>query len=381
MKLNYTATCLFGLEGFLGEEIEALGYRRIDNMDGRITFEGDENTAAVCSINLRYAERLYLNLGSFEAMTFTELFDGTKNLEWENFIGRDDAFPVSGHSIKSKLFSVPDCQKIIKKSVSTRLGEKYGLNRLPETGIKYKIEFFLFKDKVSLMIDLSGVSLHKRGYRPETVDAPIRETLAAAMVKISRPREDVLMWDPFCGSGTIAIEAAMQMKNIAPGLKRSFAAEAYPIFPTESWRHARDEAQSRIKTDTGFEAYATDIDPKCVEIAQAAAQRAGVAERINIFQMDALDIDTLGRRGTIVTNPPYGERLLTVEEANELYRAMGQAFSRLERWQIYIITQSEEFPKLYGRRADKIRKLYNGMIPCYYYQFFKNQVLKNQDRN
>ncbi|MGN1408920.1 MAG: class I SAM-dependent RNA methyltransferase [Eubacteriales bacterium] len=378
MKLNYTATCLFGLEGFLGEEIEALGYRRIDNMDGRITFEGDENAAAVCNINLRYAERLYLNLGSFEAETFTELFDGTKNLEWENFIGRDDAFPVSGHSIKSKLFSVPDCQKIIKKSVSTRLGDKYGLSRLPETGVKYKIEFFLFKDRVSLMIDLSGVPLHKRGYRPETVDAPIRETLAAAMVKISRPREDVLLWDPFCGSGTIAIEAAMQMKNIAPGLKRSFAAEDYPIFPTESWKNAREEAQSRIKTDTAFEAYATDIDPKCVEIAQAAAQRAGVGERINIFQMDALDIDTLGRRGTIVTNPPYGERLLTVEEANELYRAMGQAFSRLERWQIYVITQSEEFPKLYGRRADKIRKLYNGMIPCYYYQFFKNQVSKSQ---
>lgn len=378
MKLNYTATCLFGLEGFLGEEIEALGYRRIDNMDGRITFEGDENAAAVCNINLRYAERLYLNLGSFEAATFTELFDGTKNLEWENFIGRDDAFPVSGHSIKSKLFSVPDCQKIIKKSVSTRLGEKYGLSRLPETGVKYKIEFFLFKDKVSLMIDLSGVPLHKRGYRPETVEAPIRETLAAAMVKISRPREDVLLWDPFCGSGTIAIEAAMQMKNIAPGLKRGFAAEDYPIFSAESWKNAREEAQSRIKTDTGFEAYATDIDPKCVEIAQAAAQRAGVGERINIFQMDALDIDTLGRRGTIVTNPPYGERLLTVDEANELYRAMGQAFSRLERWQIYVITQSEEFPRLYGRRADKIRKLYNGMIPCYYYQFFKNQVSKSQ---
>lgn len=378
MKLNYTATCLFGLEGFLGEEIEALGYKRIDNMDGRITFEGDENSAAVCNINLRYAERLYLTLGSFGAETFTELFDGTKNLEWENFIGRDDAFPVSGHSIKSKLFSVPDCQKIIKKSVSMRLGEKYGLSRLPETGVKYKIEFFLFKDKVSLMIDLSGVPLHKRGYRPETVDAPIRETLAAAMVKISRPREDVLLWDPFCGSGTIAIEAAMQMKNIAPGLKRSFAAEDYPIFPAESWKNAREEARSRIKIDTGFEAYATDIDPKCVEIAQAAAQRAGVGERINIFQMDALDIDTLGRRGTIVTNPPYGERLLTVDEANELYRAMGQAFSRLERWQIYVITQSEDFPRLYGRRADKIRKLYNGMIPCYYYQFFKNQVSKNQ---
>ena len=249
MKLNYTATCLFGLEGFLGEEIEALGCKRTDNMDGRITFEGDENTAAEASVNLRYAERLYLNLGSFEALTFTELFDGAKSIPWEDVIGRDDEFPVSGHSIKSKLFSVPDCQRIIKKAVSVRLGEKYGLERLPETGKRYRIEFFLFKDKVSMMIDLSGTPLHKRGYRPETVEAPIRETLAAAMVKISRPREDVLLWDPFCGSGTIAIEAAMQMRNISPGINRSFSAEEYPIFPKESWKNAREKAKAEIKTD------------------------------------------------------------------------------------------------------------------------------------
>lgn len=372
MKLNYTATCLFGLEGLLGEEIEALGYRRIDNMDGRITFEGDENTAADANINLRYAERLYLNLGVFDANTFTELFDGTKNLPWEDFIGKNDEFPVSGHAIKSKLFSVPDCQKIVKKAVSVRLGQAYGMDRLPETGTRYKIEFFIFKDRAALMIDLSGVPLHKRGYRPETVDAPIRETLAAAMVKIARPREDVLLWDPFCGSGTIAIEAAMQMKNIAPGLNREFIAEKYPVFPAQSWKDAREKARSLIRTDCKFEAYATDIKPECVEIASAAAKRAGVDEMINCFVMDALDIDTLGRRGTIVTNPPYGERLLTVEEAEELYRAMGTAFAGLGAWQIYVITQSEKFPQLYGRRADKIRKLYNGMIPCYYYQYFRN---------
>ena len=372
MKLNYTATCLFGLEGLLGEEIEALGYRRIDNMDGRITFEGDENTAADANINLRYAERLYLNLGVFDANTFTELFDGTKNLPWEDFIGKNDEFPVSGHAIKSKLFSVPDCQKIVKKAVSVRLGQAYGMDRLPETGTRYKIEFFIFKDRAALMIDLSGVPLHKRGYRPETVDAPIRETLAAAMVKIARPREDVLLWDPFCGSGTIAIEAAMQMKNIAPGLNREFIAEKYPVFPARSWKNAREKARSLIRTDCKFEAYATDIKPECVEIASAAAKRAGVDEMINCFVMDALDIDTLGRRGTIVTNPPYGERLLTVEEAEELYRAMGTAFAGLGAWQIYVITQSEKFPQLYGRRADKIRKLYNGMIPCYYYQYFRN---------
>ena len=373
MTLKYTATCLFGLEGFLGEEIEAFGYKRVENIDGRITFEGDENACAECSINLRYAERLYLNLGSFTAETFEELFEGTKALPWEDFIPSDGEFPVSGHSIKSKLFSIPTCQKIVKKAISVRLGEKYGVKQLPETGERYKIEFFILRDRASLMIDLSGMPLHKRGYRPETVDAPIRETLAAALVKISRPRENVLLWDPFCGSGTIAIEAAMQMKNIAPGLKRSFAAENYPVFPKQSWVDARERAEAAIKPQIEFEAYATDIEPRCVEIATAAAKRAGVGDIVNVFQMDALDIDTLGRRGTIVTNPPYGERLLTVEEAEELYRAMGQAFSRLERWQIYVITQNENFPKHYGRRADKIRKLYNGMIPCYYYQYFKNQ--------
>ncbi len=376
MILNYTATCLFGLEGLLGEEIESLGYERIENMDGRITFRGDEYAAARCSINLRYAERLYLHIGSAAVMTFTELFDAAKSLPWEDYIGKDDEFPVSGHSIKSKLFSVPDCQKIIKKAVSVRLGEKYSLTRLPETGKRYKIEFFLFKDKVNFMIDLSGVPLHKRGYRPETVDAPIRETLAAAMVKLARPRDNVLLWDPFCGSGTIAIEAAMMMRNIAPGLKRTFTAEQYPIFPADSWVRAREEAEAAIKHDTQFEAYATDINDDCVRIAEESAKRAGVGDMITVFKMDALDIDTLGRRGTIVTNPPYGDRLLTIEEAESLYRAMGQAFSRLEKWQIYVITQSEVFPKLYGRRADKIRKLYNGMIPCYYYQFFKNQEQK-----
>ena len=238
--------------------------------------------------------------------------------------------------------------------------------------IGFTLQYEMCYSNIINMLDLSGVPLHKRGYRPERVEAPIRETLAAAMVKLARPRENVLLWDPFCGSGTIAIEAAMMMKNIAPGLKRTFAAEEYPIFPAESWTKAREEAEAAIKHDTQFEAYATDINDECVRIATESAARAGVADMISVFKMDALDIDTLGKRGTIVTNPPYGERLLTVEEAESLYRAMGEAFARLEKWQIYVITQSEVFPKLYGRRADKIRKLYNGMIPCYYYQFFKN---------
>jgi len=368
--IEYTATCLFGLEGLLGEEIDALGYTRTQTMDGRISFAGDPMACARANISLRYAERLYVKLGSYHAETFTELFDGAKLLPWEDWIGSEDQFPVSGHAIKSKLFSVPDCQKILKKAISVRLGNHYGLTRMPETGLTYKIEFFLFKDEASLMIDLSGVPLHKRGYRPETVAAPLRETLAAAIVKLARPREDVLFWDPFCGSGTIAIEAAMLMKNIAPGVNRRFAAEAYPHFPKALWEEAREAAMDGER-ETDFSAIATDIDPACVKIAKEAAERAGVEDCISIYQMDARDFTDPGCRGTIVTNPPYGERLMTPEEAEVLYRDMGTAFACVPSWQIYVLTAHERFPQFYGRRADKIRKLYNGMLPCYYYQFFK----------
>ena len=206
MNLQYVATCLFGLEKFLGEEIDALGYKRLDTMDGRVTFEGDISAIARCNINLRFAERLYIKLGSFEAKSFSELFDGAVSLEWERFIGREDAFPVKGHAIKSTLFSVPDCQSIVKKAIVKRLGERYGVSWFDETGIKYQIEFFIFKDIATLMIDTSGDPLHKRGYRPIAGAAPLRETLAAALAKTSRPREDVLLWDPFCGSGTTIIK-------------------------------------------------------------------------------------------------------------------------------------------------------------------------------
>ncbi len=370
MTLEYTATCLFGLEALLGEEIEALGYKRTQTMDGRISFLGDAKACAVANINLRFAERVYLKLGQFPAPTFDALFEGTKALPWEDWIGSEDQFPVTGHAIKSALFSVPDCQKIIKKAISVRLGNHYGLTRMPETGLVYKVEFFLFKDEAALMIDLSGVPLHKRGYRPETVAAPLRETLAAALVKLARPRENVLFWDPFCGSGTIAIEAVMQMRNIAPGVNRRFSAEKYPHFPARLWQEAREEAMDR-EVDTAFSAVATDIDPACVKIAQEAAARAGVEDAISIYQMDARDFADPGGRGTIVTNPPYGERLMTMPEAEALYRDMGKAFACVPNWQIYVLTAHENFPRLYGRHADKIRRLYNGMMPCYYYQFFK----------
>jgi len=369
----FTATCLFALEGLLGKEIDDLGFKRIETIDGRITFEAEASDVAKANINLRFAERVYINVGSFKAETFDELFEGTKRLNWEDYIGKNDVFPVSGHSIKSKLFSIPDCQRIIKKSVANRLGNKYGLNTLPEdSGVTYKIEFFIFKDIATLMIDTSGTALHKRGYRPETVTAPLRETLAAALATLSRPRENVLFCDPFCGSGTIAIEASMIMKNIAPGLNRSFIAESFDIFDKKIWGEAREEAKSKI-ISTDFRAKATDIDSNCVRIALESAKRAGVDDIIDISEGDALSLKPSGIRGTIVTNPPYGERLMTVPEVEELYKKIGKVFRNLEPWQIYIICPNENFEKLYGRRADKVRKLYNGMIPCCYYQFFKPQ--------
>ncbi|MBQ8174072.1 MAG: class I SAM-dependent RNA methyltransferase [Clostridia bacterium] len=371
MKLTLVATCLFGLEHLLGEEIEALGYDRVETMDGRITFAGDEEAVALTNVNLRYAERVYILLGSFPCESFDELFEGTRVLPWEIFVGKTDAFPVKGHAIGSILFSVPDCQKIVKKAIVTRLSSIYGISWFEETGVKYQIEFFIFKNRAHLMIDTSGAPLHKRGYRAESGGAPIRETLAAAMAAISRPREDVLFWDPLCGSGTIAIEAAMLHRNIAPGRNRHFAAEAFPAIPLSLFRLAREEARENEILDK-FEAFASDIDEGAVALAAQNARLAGVADTVHAFRADARKISALGRRGTIVTNPPYGERLMTPAEVERLYRELGEHFRSLAPWQVYVITSHGGFERFYGQRADKVRKLYNGMLPCYYYQYFKN---------
>ena len=380
MKLQMVATCLFGLEKLLGEEIDALGCRRIETMDGRITFEGDERQLVAANIRFRFAERVYISLGSFEATSFEELYEGTRALPWEDWIGEDDAFPVKGHAIRSMLFSVPDCQSIVKKAIVDRLSSIYGVSWFEESCIKYQIEFFLFKDRVTLMIDTSGAPLHKRGYRPESGDAPLRETLAAAVAKIARPREDVLLWDPFCGSGTIVIEAVMQMTNRAPGLGRAFAAEDFWQLDAELWEEERERARNEIRTDSAFRCYASDIDPKVLAIAKENAKRAGVEDHIKFFVKNALDIKKEDCRGTIVCNPPYGERLMTPDEVRRLYIGMGKTFSSLEPWQIYILTSSEELERLYGRRADKIRKLYNGMIPCRLYQYFKPSAAERDHR-
>lgn len=372
MKLQLVATCLFGLEKLLGEEIEELGYERISTIDGRVTFLGDEEAVALSNVFLRFAERVYIRVGGFHAETFDELFEGTKALPWADFIGAADAFPVKGHSIKSGLHSIPDCQSIVKKAVVDSLFGRYGITRFSEAGTKYQIEFFILNDEVTLMIDTSGIPLHKRGYRRESNAAPMRETLAAAIAKLSRPREEVLFWDPMCGSGTIAIEAAMMMRGIAPGARRSFAAEDFPFISRGLWKAAREEAKER-ETDTRFRVYASDIDRAAVELTAHNADIAGVGDIVNPFVADCRRIREEGVRGTIVTNPPYGERIGgSTEEVERLYREMGVHFRSLAPWQVYIITSHPGFERLYGKRADKVRKLYNGMIPCYLYQFFKN---------
>lgn len=372
MKMTLVATSLFGLERQLGEEIDALGYSRIETMDGRITYEGDEKAVARSNMFLSLAERVYILVGKFPATTFTELFDGVLSLPWEEYIDKNDEFPVTGHAIKSTLFSVPDCQSIIKKAVVNRLSKKYGIQTFPEdSGLRVRIEFFIFKDIAYLMIDTSGSPLHKRGYRPVANLAPIRETLAMALVKNARLREGTLLWDPFCGSGTIAIEAARDAASIAPGILRRFSGEDYWFVDGDSWDEAREEAKSLIRRDCTFEAYASDIDPECIEIAKENAKRAGVDGRIKFFVKDARKIYKPDCRGTIICNPPYGERLMSEDEVKFLYKDIGRTFDKFDPWQIYVITGFEDFEHWYGRTADKKRKLYNGMIPCTLYQYYK----------
>ena len=355
-----------------GGQIDELGYERISTIDGRVSFAADEEGVALANVFLRYAERIYIEVGRTRAESFDELFEGVRAMPWADYIPRDGEFPVSGHSIKSKLFSIPDCQAIVKKAIVKSMSERYGIQIFEESGPRYKVEFFILNDTASLMIDTSGMPLHKRGYRKESNAAPIRETLAAAIAKTSRPRENVILWDPMCGSGTIAIEAAMMMNNIAPGKNRSFAAESFPYITKKRFDLAREEAiDCEIKS--AFRAYASDISAPCVSLTERNAAAAGVADSIKVMQMDCTRIGGDGLRATIVTNPPYGERLGTVREVEALYRKMGEHFRSLAPWQVYIITSHPSFERLYGKRADKVRKLYNGMIPCYLYQFFKNK--------
>lgn len=362
--------CLFGLEGPLGEELRRMGMKNVHPQNGRVVFDGSPEALARANICSRYGERVQVLMGVFPARSFEELFQGVRAMPWEQWIGKRDAFPVKGSCLDSQLASVPDCQSIIKKAVVERLKAKYSLSWFEETGAPRQIHFLIFKDSVSMMIDTSGAGLHKRGYRANAAEAPIRETLAAAMAYFSRVRHDANFIDPFCGSGTIPIEAALAALNIAPGAGRRFTAENWDCIPKEVWAQERERARSLEGRSASFQAHAYDIDPAAVELTRANAQKAGVADRITVGQRDIADFQAEGEYGCVICNPPYGERLLDLRSAEELYRTMGRAFAPRHGWSYAVISPDETFESCFGRRAVRRRKLYNGMIRCQYYMYF-----------
>lgn len=369
--LKFSAPCIFGLEGLCANEFKFLGLKNVEAHNGKVTFEGDFSDMAKANINSRYAERIQILLAEFEAVSFEELFEGVKSVAWEDFIGVNDAFPVKGRCLSSKLMSVPDCQKIIKKAVVTRLSEKYMLPWLEESGPLHQIQFLIMNDKVSVMLDTSGAGLHKRGYRADSNDAPIKETLAAAMVDLSRVRANHFVTDPMCGSGTILIEAAMKALNIAPGLNRYFACEHWNCVPKDVFETARENARQKIRHDATFRATGYDIDDSALAIAKKNAEIAGVADRITFANRDIKDFELEDGFQTIITNPPYGERLLDVKSAEKLYAVMGEHFKRMKGKSYTVISPDDDFEKIFGRKADKRRKLYNGTLKCELYMYFK----------
>lgn len=370
MNYKLCVPCLLGLEGPIADELRRLDMQNVAAENGRVFFEGDSAAVAAANINLRIGERVLIELGSFDARSFDELFEGTKALPWETIIPKDGAFPVKGYSLNSKLFSVSDCQKIIKKAIVERLKSVYHVGWFQETGALYQIQFSIMKDRVSLCIDTSGDGLHKRGYRPAHNAAPLKETMAAAMVKLSRYRGRDDFCDPFCGSGTIAIEAALIARNRAPGLYRDFPAMNWQGFDKRIWDEARENARSR-EFNGNYNIIASDIDPHAVALARENAARAGVNDIIRFEVADAMKFDRKTERGVIVTNPPYGERIMEKQEAEELYRGFGAAYRASENWQLYLLSSHTEFERTFGQQADKKRKLYNGMIKCDLFMYFK----------
>jgi len=378
-EYNFAVPCLFGLESLCADELKRLKSNNVKTENGRVTFTGSIGDIAKANINIRTGERVLLIIGETNANSFDELFDGVRDMPWEQYIPVDGAFPVKGYSLNSKLHSVPDCQKIIKKSVVERLKATYKTEQLNETGARYQIRYAIMNDKAVLYLDTSGAGLHKRGYRPVGSSAPLRETLAAAIVKLSRYRGREIVCDPFCGSGTIPIEAALSAINRAPGLNRNFTAEKWEWLDNKIWATAKEEAISReYKGD--YKIFGGDIDPKCIEISQENAKRAGVSGHIrfetadatkNLFCLEGAHFEE-SNPTLILTNPPYGERVMQQSEAEDLYRRFGTVTRSLnaESTKMYILSSHTEFERTFGKTATKKRKLYNGMIKCDLFMYY-----------
>ena len=371
MQLTYVIPCLLGLEGLIAEELRAMEAEDVRAENGRVFFEGGLPLLARANIRCRFAERVQIVIGQFEAKTFEALFQGAKALPWEDWIGARDAFPVKGYSLNSALFSVSDCQAIIKKAVVERLKTKYKLEWFEETGAVHQMQFSIMKDQVLLVLDTSGAGLHKRGYRLQAGGAPLKETLASALCQISRLRPWHTLYDPLCGSGTILIEGALMARNIAPGVNRNFSAERWPQIPREIWQEERELARNLSSPAPEFHAYGSDLDGEALAIARENAKRAGVADCIEFQLADVKNFGFPTEHGTLITNPPYGERLLDQQQAEALIAVMGKVFTRRRGWSYTVISPAEDFERQFGRRADARRKLYNGMMKCQAYMYFK----------
>ncbi len=370
-EITLIATTTFGLEAVVKNEINELGYEIVNVRNGRVEFKGD--LEAICQANLwlRCAERVLVKIGEFAAEDFDQLYEKTRQLPWQKWLPVNANFPVSGKSVSSKLHNVPSCQSIVKKAVVDKLKEHYLKNWFKENGPRFKIEVGLLKDRATLTLDSSGSGLHKRGYRTLNTGAPLQETIAAAMIYLSRWNYDRILIDPFCGSGTIPIEAALMAKNIAPGLEREFDSEDWPIISQKTWQLARKKARAAIKDELeprlimGF-----DKDEEVISIARFHARKAAVLDEIHLQGKDFADFETSRKYGYIITNPPYGERLGQSKEVEKLYREMGRKFTALQTWSYYILSSHSDFEGIFGKEASKRRKLYNGGIECQYYQYY-----------
>ncbi len=366
---EFCAPCLIGVESIAAGEFRRLGFENVRCEDGHVYFTGGDDTLARANIHSRYCERILIRLGSFPADDFDKLFDGVRRIAWEEYLAPGTAFPVKGYSLRSKLTSIPACQRIIKKAVAERLMAKRRVTWLDESGPAVQIQFSIIRDRADIFIDTTGAPLYKRGWRTEGGVAPIRETLAASMVDLSRFRGDMHFLDPMCGSGTIAIEAALKARRRAPGINRRFDAQGFPFVDRAVWNRAREEAKAgEMPSPAVIEA--RDIDPACIRRAEANARRAGVADMIRFSVADVTKSDLSSWRGVMVTNPPYGERLGDQEMAHALYRGLGRALGTLDGKSVYVITPDPEFEKFFGHRANRKRWLYNGMIKCSLYMYF-----------